>query len=84
MQTPPSAAQPMRYYHLIMHPDLLGGWTVIRQWGQTGRGGSARRMHYTDQAAAQAAMIDARDAQVARGYRVVFVEGPKRPSRETR
>ena len=67
----------MRYYHLLIHPDLLGGWTLMRQWGQTGASGSARRQHYADRESAQAALVEARDAQLRRGYRVVFVEGPK-------
>jgi len=61
-----------------MHPDLLGGWTLIRQWGQSGASGSARKQHFADRDDAQEALVETRDAQVQRGYRVVFVEGPKR------
>ncbi len=75
MQTPPVADATPRYYHLILEPDLFGGWSLVREWGQQGRPGRVRREHFEDREAAEAAFMRVRDAQLGRGYRVVFAEG---------
>ncbi len=78
MQTEVAPREPLRFYHLILQPDLLGGWLVIREWGYQGSRGRSRRDHYPDRDEAQEAMIRQRDSQLARGYRVVFMEGGSR------
>ncbi len=75
MQTPPVAEAPPRFYHLILEPDLLGGWSLVREWGRQGGPGRVRREHFEAREAAEAALERARDAQLRRGYRVVYVEG---------
>ena len=42
---------------LILQEDLLGGWTVIRQWGAMGQRGSTRTHYFDDhQSATEAAL----------------------------
>jgi len=75
MQTPPMADAAPRYYQLILEPDLLGGWSLVREWGQQGRPGRVVREHFDRREAAEAAFERLRDAQLRRGYRVVFAQG---------
>lgn len=78
LQTLPSADGGMpRYYQLILQQDLLGGWTVMREWGQQGASGRVKRDHFATRDEAESALLAARDAQVEKGYRVVFVQGEK-------
>ena len=75
MQTTPGAEGPPRFLELILQEDLLGGWTLIRQWGQTGARGSHRKEHFEDRCAAQQALVERRDRQLAKGYVVMFIHG---------
>ncbi len=75
MQITPMDDRPPRFYHLILQQDLLGGWTLVREWGYQGYAGRVRREHHDTLEAAQAALIRVRDAQLRRGYRVVFARG---------
>ena len=77
MQTLPGAKGPLRFFQLILQEDLLGGWTLIRQWGQTGARGSHRQQHFDSRCAAQQALIEGRDQQLAKGYTVMFIHGAK-------
>ena len=74
MQIPPSDASPPKFYHLHLQEDLLGGWTLVREWGFQGSGGRMVRDHYPDRASAEQAMLSLRDAQLKKGYRVVFMK----------
>jgi predicted DNA-binding WGR domain protein len=74
MQIPPSDAGPPRFYHLHLQEDLLEGWTLIREWGFQGAGGRVVKDHYPDRESAQNAMLSARDAQIKKGYQVVFMQ----------
>lgn len=64
-----------RFYHLMLLPDLWEGWTLVREWGLQGGAGRVRREHFPTRERAEQALIAARDHQLRRGYRVVFVEG---------
>ena len=75
LQMPPADNSVPRYYQLLLQEDLLGGWTLVRESGRQDGSGRIKREHYADREAAERALIEARDAQVARGYRVVFVQG---------
>ena len=75
MQITPQDDRPPRFYHLILQRDLLGGWSLVREWGYQGHAGRMRREHHDTLEAAQAALMRARDAQLRRGYRVVFTQG---------
>lgn len=78
MQTAVTDDQPLRFYHLMLQQDLLDGWIVIREWGYQGARGRTRRDLYKDYAAAQRELLKLRDAQLERGYRVVFMSGSER------
>lgn len=74
MQIPPSDAGAPKFYHLHLQEDLLDGWTLIREWGFQGAGGRVVRDHYPDRESAEAAMLNLRDVQLKKGYRVVFMQ----------
>ncbi|MGW8311366.1 MAG: WGR domain-containing protein [Thiogranum sp.] len=74
MQIPPSDASAPKFYHLHLQEDLLGGWTLVREWGFQGAGGRMVKDHYPDRESAEAAMFDVRDAQLKKGYRIVFMQ----------
>jgi len=75
MQTPVSGAENMRFYHLMLQSDLLGGWLLVREWGYQGSSGRVKKNHYRGLDQAQEALFKARDQQLKRGYRVVFMAG---------
>jgi predicted DNA-binding WGR domain protein len=74
MQIPPGDAGAPKFYHLHLQEDLLDGWTLIREWGFQGAGGRMVRDHYPDRESAEAAMLNLRDVQLKKGYRVVFMQ----------
>ena len=75
MQTPVTDEHPPRYYHLFLQEDLLGGWTLVKEWGFQGSSGRVVREHFSNFDDAQRALVQGRDAQIARGYRVMFTQG---------
>lgn len=75
MQTPVSSEDNLRFYHLLLQPDLLGGWILVREWGFQGAAGRIKKSHFPVLEEAQEALIKARDQQLKRGYRVVFMAG---------
>ena len=75
MQTPAADNHPPRYYHLVLQEDMLEGWTLIKESGRQDSGGRIKREHYATREEAERALIKAREAQIKRGYRVVFVQG---------
>lgn len=77
LQMPAEEGKPLRFYHLFLQPDLLDGWSLVKEWGYQGSGGRLKREHYPDYGAAEQALLNGRDAQIKRGYRVVFVQGQK-------
>ncbi len=78
MQTPPGRGEVPRYYQLILQEDLLGGWSLLRQWGRMGSRGALRKEHFDDRDAAQRALIAHRDQQLKRGFNVMFIHGGSR------
>ena len=74
MQIPPSDTGPPKFYHLHLQEDLLDGWTLVREWGFQGAGGRIVKDHYADRESAEKAMLVIRDAQLKKGYRVVFMQ----------
>lgn len=75
MQTHTETAETPRFYQLSLQQDLLGGWTLYREWGQQGARSSMKREVYLDRDSALTAFEKARDSQVKRGFRVVFSQG---------
>lgn len=64
-----------RFYHLLLQEDLIDGWTLVREWGQQGLPGRVKKDHFDTRDDAERALIKVRDAQVGRGYRVVYMQG---------
>ena len=79
MQTTPGVEGPPRFYELILQEDLLGGWSLIRQWGRTGTRGTHNKEHFTDQCAAQQALVEHRDRQLDKGFAIMFIHGSSSP-----
>jgi predicted DNA-binding WGR domain protein len=80
LQTPPDLDGFPRYYHLFLQEDLLEGWTLVKEYGRQGSAGRVTKIHFENRDQAQAAMISARDTQIKRGYRVVFIKGEQAPT----
>ena len=76
MQTlPRDESIAIRYYQIIIQPDLLGGWSVVREWGRQGASGRVQQDHFEEYAQAEQAASQMRDQQLKRGYKVVFSRG---------
>ena len=75
MQTLPTAEGPPRYCQLILHRDLFGGWTVIRETGRSGGRSSVRKQHANDHDEAVELFMSWREQQLGKGLQVVFFEG---------
>ena len=67
--------QQPRYYQLLLQQDLIDGWTLVREWGNQGSSGRVKRDHFPSRTDALNAMERVRDAQLSRGFRVVFMQG---------
>ncbi len=79
LQHPDAGAQAPRFLRLSLQPDLFGGWELLRESGQIGGRSQLRREQYLLQAEATAAFEKARDSQLKRGYRTMFVSGAEPP-----
>ena len=75
MQSSTTGVEAPRYYQIVLQQDLLGGWTLFREWGQQGGRASSKREVYLERDAALVAFEHARDAQIKRGFRVMFSQG---------
>lgn len=64
-----------RYYQLVLQEDLLEGWTLVREWGQQGSPGRIKRDNFQTLEQAQHALLLVRDAQLKRGFHVVYMQG---------
>ncbi len=74
MQIQQKEQQP-RYYQLLLQQDLLDGWTLVREWGKQGSSGRVKRDHFPCKNDALLALERVRDAQLNRGFQVVFIQG---------
>ncbi|MEO6154669.1 MAG: WGR domain-containing protein [Thermomonas sp.] len=79
LQQRPDGHEAPRFVQLQLQPDLLGGWTLLRETGLIGGRSSLRREQFSDQASATAALESARDAQLRRGFQLMFVQGADAP-----
>jgi len=80
MQTVANGENVPRYYQLILQEDLLGGWSLIREWGIQGARGRTKREDFSRRIEAIQALTNYRDDQAQRGYRVVFIQGEEASS----
>ncbi|MGA8277795.1 MAG: WGR domain-containing protein [Rhodanobacteraceae bacterium] len=75
MQTQASLDEAPRYYQIVLEQDLLGGWTLYREWGRPGGRSASKREVYLDRDEAFDAFEHIRDAQIRRGFQVMFRQG---------
>ena len=75
LQHQPTAAEAPRFVQLALEQDLLGGWLLVRETGHIGQRSTVKREQYLERDEAMAAFAKARDQNVKRGFRVVFVKG---------
>ena len=75
LQQRPLAGEPPKYVQLVLQQDLLGGWQLLRESGQTGGKATLRKEQFLDQKQAIDAFEKARDAQLKRGFQVMFAQG---------
>jgi predicted DNA-binding WGR domain protein len=79
LQQRPDGHEAPRFVQLQLQPDLLGGWTLLRETGHIGGRSSLRREQFNDQASALLALESARDAQLKRGFQLMFAQGADAP-----
>ena len=79
LQQRPDGREPPRFVQLMLEPDLLGGWALVRESGQIGGRSTLRREQYLDHASATAALEHARDLQLKKGFQLMFVQGADAP-----
>jgi len=79
LQQRPEGPEAPRFVQLMLQPDLLGGWMLVRESGLVGGRSQVRREQFLDQASAFAALEQARDQQLKRGFQLMFVQGADAP-----
>ncbi len=79
LQQRPGGNEPPRYIQLTLQPDLFGSWELLRESGQIGGRAQLKREQYLLQDEAHAAFEKARDAQLKRGFQVMFIRGADAP-----
>lgn len=79
LQQRPEGPEAPRFVQLMLQPDLLGGWTLVRESGLVGGRSQVRREQFLDQSSAFAALEQARDQQLKRGFQLMFVQGADAP-----
>jgi len=79
LQQRPDGREAPRFVQLQLQPDLLGGWTLLRETGQIGGRSTLKREQFPDQSSAQEALESARDAQLKRGFQLMYVQGADAP-----
>jgi predicted DNA-binding WGR domain protein len=81
LQQHPDGREAPRFVQLMLERDLLGGWTLVRETGQSGGRSSVRREQFLDQAEAMAALEHARDLQLKKGFQLMFAQGAEAPKK---
>jgi predicted DNA-binding WGR domain protein len=79
LQQKPNAGESPKFVQLTLQQDLLGGWTLLREAGQIGGKTQLRREQFLEREAAVSAFEKARDAQVRKGFQVMFAQGAGAP-----
>jgi predicted DNA-binding WGR domain protein len=79
LQQRPTAGEAPKYVQLTLEQDLFGGWFLVRESGTTGGRPTVKREQYLAREQALAAFESARDAQVKRGFQIMFAQGADAP-----
>ena len=75
MQKTTEDGRPPRYCQLVLQQDLIQGWSIIVESGEQGRSGRVRRQHFDQFDVAEEYLLNTRDAQLQRGFKVMFIQG---------
>ena len=79
LQQRPDHSEAPRFVQLMLQPDLLGGWALVRESGVIGGRSQLRREQFLDHDSALAALEQARDQQLKRGFQLMFTQGSNAP-----
>ncbi len=79
LQTVPGRSEAPRSVQITLEQDLLGGWTLYRESGSQGGRASLKREQFLERDEAIVAFEKARDAQLKRGFRLMFAQGLEGP-----
>jgi predicted DNA-binding WGR domain protein len=79
LQQRPEGREAPRFVQLMLQPDLLGGWTLLRESGQIGGRSQVRREQFLDQSSALKALELARDLQLKKGFQLMYAQGADAP-----
>jgi len=79
LQQRPDGREAPRFVQIQLQPDLLGGWELLRETGKTGGRSTLRRSLFPDQATALLALEKERDAQLKKGFQLMFAQGADAP-----
>ncbi|GAA4860702.1 WGR domain-containing protein [Luteimonas vadosa] len=79
LQQRPDDHEAPRFVQLMLQPDLLGAWTLLRETGVIGGRSQLRRQRFDDHASALAALEQARDQQLRQGFQLMFAHGADAP-----
>jgi predicted DNA-binding WGR domain protein len=60
-----------RFYTIMVTRTRFDGWTLVREWGRIGQGGTVREMEFETEGEAIEAGMKVRQRKVKRGYRAV-------------
>ena len=79
LQQHPTAGEAPKYVQLTLEQDLFDGWFLLRESGTTGGRPTLKREQFLARESAIAAFESARDAQLKRGFHVMFAQGADAP-----
>ncbi|HOV95930.1 MAG TPA: WGR domain-containing protein [Thermomonas sp.] len=79
LQQRPDGREAPRFVQLQLQPDLLGGWTLLRESGHTGGRSTLRKSLFADHDSALLALEKERDAQLKKGFQLMFAQGADAP-----
>lgn len=79
MQNNADDGKESRFYQLLLQPDLISGWTLIRETGYQGKTGRVQQTHYDSHDEAIEALMEWRDKQIKRGFQIVYMKGMDKP-----
>ncbi|UPG84838.1 WGR domain-containing protein [Luteibacter aegosomatis] len=76
LQTMPEAGnEAPRFVQITLEQDLFGGWTLYRESGVQGGKTMLKREVFLERDKALDAFTKARDAQIKKGFKVMFSQG---------
>ncbi|TPW17851.1 MAG: hypothetical protein FD130_500 [Halothiobacillaceae bacterium] len=75
MQSPVLDGRAPRFFQLLLQKDLLEGWLLVSETGQQGQRGRVKQIYFQTREEAEAELLKLRDEQLAKGFRVVFLQG---------